>query len=272
MKLRGDLVHHRQPARRGAFGAIEIRRRLVLHHVAGDQHAVRLDHHHFIAARMGRAEPGDAHRHAAQIQPVIGIEQDGGLEIRHALQQFLVLRRAAGENVDQLLAFGFQFRLLHAGAHQHGVRRKGAVAGGMLGMIMRGGQVKLLSVGGKLARRIQHDLAVGRAQSVVNNQGGFVSDHDADGGRAALDGPDMRRDLGERCRWAVDMAARLCMRRRANSYAQQAGDKSCFANHLRLQFPHCDRNPASRKAGPTSIRQAGDQRIRRLGGRKVAFL
>ena len=54
---RGNLIQNGQPSRRCAAIAENPRHSLVLHHIARNQGAVRLDKGQFVAFGMGSAEP-----------------------------------------------------------------------------------------------------------------------------------------------------------------------------------------------------------------------
>ena len=174
------LVERAQPLRGGDIVAVHEGDAAVLHDIAGEQHAVRLDHHHDVAGGMRRPR-------IEQRQPPVA-ERD-----RHALAEGDIRRHHAGIGVDpreqraapllealvRLLVGGLFIVLVFAGAllrDDEGVavipERLQAVD--VVGMIMAQHHVADFLVGdfadflqqrpaeARRAQRIEHHDAVGR--------------------------------------------------------------------------------------------------------------
>ena len=178
------LIQHGQPGGRGAAIAKNIRHGLVLHHVTGNQGAIRFHQRQLIPLGMGSAEPQQACRHPAA-------EVDGGLVIkRHirrtqdsARQQLLVFRRSAAEHVDHFLPMLFHLLLLHRIADEDGPGRETRLAGCVLGVEVGGGKKQLGVVGRQLGRHPRDGRSISRPHAGIHNQRGPAADHDRNVGK-----------------------------------------------------------------------------------------
>jgi hypothetical protein len=140
---------------------------------------------------MGRAEPQEADRDAAEIDGKIVIEQDVGLADMGAGEQFPVGLVARPERLDQGGADFFQLLLLHPRADHDRFRRKPVLTGCMLRMGVGRGE-KESGAFGQPGDLVRNEGAVAPAKPGVDHQRCLGSDDDGDVG-IAVDDKDMGR-------------------------------------------------------------------------------
>jgi hypothetical protein len=190
--LSPELVEACEPVADRRGGIRE--RRLRAHgHIAGEQHAV--DEDHGIPMRVVGAHRIDLRLDAAKVNGVVPVKYDVGVAMLRALQQLDVERRTlrehrhevhagAGRDVFDLVLRADEFRFLRESMRTHVV----------LGMHVGRDDVDRFARG-HLGDFTQHSFAIARAHAGVDDQHGFLADHDADVGdqrrRAVRDSPDV---------------------------------------------------------------------------------
>jgi hypothetical protein len=116
---------------------------------------------------------------AAEIDPLLAIEQDVGPRVRDILEQLLIERRSARERVLDVLAELVHVLLLDLRPHELCGRRKRRAAQRMLRMVVRRRDVQL-GVLAHLGDLTQDRLAVARSQPGVDNHRRAAADDDPD--------------------------------------------------------------------------------------------